>query len=757
MIKLTVNPNSQQPPHCFDKAAVIIGSGPVSQADLAIPGEKLEPVHVKIMEQEGRFVVINQANDPFATLNGIPFAKRTIKNGDILQIGETVILFESSLSKAPVRELWVQSEEELHGILEKALTSKSAQHHSHTSSYQPLQGGNSRSTNDASNAASNDELSPEEIDIERELERLAELELQDEGDPDPDVEALLHRLEGSEQMDSAHNEPVQPRITSPEPSPNLKQREMRTPPVSRPSLKDFYLSDIDEDLEGKEADGKGKGDKKRWSSSAFSYEGMSWNWKLIASFLSALLLLGMLLALFFYFSMKAKNRDEELKVAEGLADISMALTYAQFNHIQPRNQNWTDPEFLKNNLISVLASEYSPITSLDMHGLFNNTNYILRIYNSSDLSHYVIIAQPAPSLSQWVLPRAALVVDSKAMELRKMKDLKSLNRLMLNSNPLDGAGTSEVSLLIKQGELMPLARLASKSHKQGFNPPKALALLRPGAENLIYNAPRYYRFGEQFLKKAMAVAAVGNSDEINLLQEEIATLSHYPDIVLYASQGMQWTVRAQKMLSSLMPNNKILLAYLKLNTSGYVASSHLLMDEGRPSIALGEEPVPHEPVERADLFTQPPLSAGVSSVEPIQKEAEFVQTETKLETISAEDSLLQELRQLSLARGKALRDVENELLVLLMDQDREEALALLSRMEQILNKHRDQYLDQPEKLRKQMAAVQFLSKLQLLVAGYDALMRDQRDELVNTLTRIYQEHSDISYERFMDYVTEAGL
>ena len=94
MIKLTVNPGLRQPARCFDKANVIIGSGSFSQADLHLPGEILLDVHVQILEQDHRFVIINHANDPYATLNGAPFAKKTIKSGDILQIGNTQILFE---------------------------------------------------------------------------------------------------------------------------------------------------------------------------------------------------------------------------------------------------------------------------------------------------------------------------------------------------------------------------------------------------------------------------------------------------------------------------------------------------------------------------------------------------------------------------------------------------------------------------------------------------------------------------------------
>jgi len=706
MIKLTVSLESQQQVHIFDKGVVTIGSAFPLEADLSLPLEDLQPVHVKIMEAEGRFVTINQANDPFVTLNGAPFAKRTIKNGDILQIGRTYVAFEGTAAQAPRvnleprRESWIQSEEQLQNVLEKALSAKENQRVNPTSlrQHQPDIFG--------------------EIDIEKELLHLEELGLKEEWaqefENDSGIEALLKQLESAKT------------------APPIAAQPQKAP---RASLKDYDLNDFDEVQEIKKVEK--------------SVEEVGWNWKLITSLVSTLILLALLLALFFYFSMKAKNREEELRVAEGLSDISMALTYAQFNHIQPRNQNWTDPEFLKNNLISVLASEYSPITSLDMHGLFNNSNYILRIYNSSDLSHYLIIAQPAPSLSQWVLPRAAIVVDSHDMELRKLTDLKTLNRLMLNPNPLDGYGTNEVSQLIKQGELMPLSLLAAKVHKQGFNPPKALALLRPGAENLIYNAPRYYRFGEQFLKKVMSAAAVGNGDEIGDLQQHMALFSQYPDIVLYASQGMQWTVRAQKMLNTLLPNNKLLLAYLKLNSSGYVASSHLLMDEGSSAATLNET-VALEETSTVDRIDE---KAGVySNFEP--PKVEVVEETT---SSPSHQNLSQELQNLTLAQQEEQKGIEKELVSLLTNPERSEALLVIARMEQLLKKHHDQYLDQPKKLRKQQAAVQFLEQLQQLIARYDALQRDQRDDRVATLTRLYQENAEMPFDEFMEYVTAAGL
>ncbi len=48
-----------------------------------------------------------------------------------------------------------------------------------------------------------------------------------------------------------------------------------------------------------------------------------------------------------YFTFNEKNDEREFIAAQGLADMSMALTYAQMHQLKPLNQNWGDPDFLK--------------------------------------------------------------------------------------------------------------------------------------------------------------------------------------------------------------------------------------------------------------------------------------------------------------------------------------------------------------------------------------------------------------------------
>src|SRR5262249_43379368 len=143
------------------------------------------------------------------------------------------------------------------------------------------------------------------------------------------------------------------------------------------------------------------------------------------------------------------------------------------------------------------------------------------------------------------------VVDSKLMQLKKVADMKTLNRLLVNSNNLDNSNAIEVTNLVKHGELIPLNILAKKRKGQDFSPPKALILMRPGAENYIYNAPRYYQLGETILKRAIDLMEMpGSAYEMSRLKQDMSLLSKMHDMILYSSEGIQLTLDAQKAIAA---------------------------------------------------------------------------------------------------------------------------------------------------------------------------------------------------------------
>lgn len=446
-LKLTIS-NETRTLH-YEKGTVVIGSGGSHHADLVIPG--LQPVHVRFVDQNGQYYAINEANDPFVSLNGLPFRKKIILDNDFLELAPKITLLIEDLGSAPVPTV------ETHIV-----------------------------------AAPERKLKPIKInDLEEESEAV-------------------------------------------KPLPKGKIGGLGTTP--------FYK-----------------------------------NFKMV------FILAGMAIIFFtfiiggLYTKATEHSLEEEIVAAEGISDIAMALMYAQVNHLKPKKHNWSDPDFIRNNLNAVITHDFPALSNIDSHGQFATTPYILRTYTNTDFSHFIVIAQPSPGMTQWLVPRTAIVIDSKLMQLRKIKDLRTLNRLLVNPTILDGEQAESVTALIKQGELIPMASLAARRTKQGFTPPKALALFYPGAENRIYNAPRYYQFGQSIVQRALRAEESNHHERIRL-QQEMEILSLLPNMVLYSSNGMEVAMETQKRLTRIYPETKFISGYLKFNNKAHLISSNLLLD-----------------------------------------------------------------------------------------------------------------------------------------------------------------------------------
>lgn len=460
-------------------------------------------------------------------------------------------------------------------------------------------------------------------------------------------------------------------------------------------------------------------------------------WK-IASGVLGVLFVFLLLGWGSYYRILHQSEKETIFAAKGVADVAMALSYAQITHLKPQNQNWSDPDFIKSNLASILAQEYPSFATIDNQGQFRSCPYILRIYTSSHLSQFLVIAQPEPGFLQWLVQKEAIIVDSNGMELRHISDIKSLNRLLLNANTLDGAKAQEISNLVKQGKIIPLATLGCK---KGFAPPKALASLRPEAANLIYNAPRYYLFSETLLKntvqrtyqeenlKAQEISSLVRQGKINTLatlgrkgvappkvlsvlrpqayhapvqptlqrleesslQQLQAGLAHFPHIVLYSAQGIQKAIEAQKALKDLFPTAKFMVGYLSFNSRGVIASSHLLMDEIVPS------------------------GTGLSEIASLSKVVKY-----------SESSLLSQLRQLCMERQLALKKISDEIQILFLQNNEKEIKEIELQLDALLKK-------------------------------YALVNAEHRQKMEKKLTELRQENSTLPQEQFELLLKQSGI
>lgn len=559
MIKLTINPNKAPLVKIFDQKVITIGSGsgPI-RADLSLSDQSLQPIHVKILDEGTRCLVINLANDPFVTLNELPFGKKVIKDKDILSIGSQTILFE------------------LENRFETSLEFKRQQN----------------SLNLTLERMIDAQQSPKISEIENQLEAILSKEKQEKNEnlsAEMDIDDLMHEVEQFECLKENEESPPEefhpyfPSIDTDEEYESTEQkmtsdasRDQKTIPFvsHKKHAPEFQVGEFDDESENWILEKDGFSDSQEEKSL------LSINWKIVGTFTISILLILLLTVGALYFNVSAKNADEELKAAESIADIAMALKYAQIHHIKPNKKNWSDPEFIKSSLAQVIPHDYPSLVKIDPQGHLNDTSYSLRIYTSTDFSQFLVIAQPAPSILQWLIPKTAIVIDSKLMQLNKVYEMKTLNRLLVNSNNLDNSNAIEVTDLVKRGELISLYTLAQKRRGQDFSPPKALALLRPGAENYIYNAPRYYQLGETIMKRAIDLMEMpGSVYEMSRLKQDMSLLSKMHDMVLYSSNGIQLTLEAQKAIAAFVSNARFLTAYLKFDPEGIIISSHLIIDD----------------------------------------------------------------------------------------------------------------------------------------------------------------------------------
>jgi hypothetical protein len=158
--------------------------------------------------------------------------------------------------------------------------------------------------------------------------------------------------------------------------------------------------------------------------------------------------------------------------------------------------------------------------------------------------------------------------------------VRSLNRLLANADPLEGVNGKEITNLVKQGGLIRLSSLASESGHSDFAPPKNLAWVRPGAENFIYNAPRYYRLGQSLVQKAMSLStSKGSSQEVASFKQEVENFNWLNHFILYSDQGKKTALLVRQGLFMFAPSDKLLFGYLLFNAQGRIHQVYLLKDE----------------------------------------------------------------------------------------------------------------------------------------------------------------------------------
>ena len=662
MIKLTLNPDHESKVYTLDKQIIVIGQANAEHVDIPLNTPEAQARHVIIEEQNDRFIVVNAANDPFTSLNGLPFGKKPLKNFDRIEIGDTKIQFEfvdESIETAPAEMVPEPAADPIDDLLKEV----------------------------------------EQLSSPPQKEK-TEQTADQEPEPAPEIVE-------------------EPAPVSEEPPPEDVEAEDEEQPEP-PSSKKYYLQDFDDESEQWSEDGV-----ENSSSPSLTKGSLADTWKMLAGLLFAIIALSTVICSGVYFRASGKNSQEEKKIAAGIADIAMAMTHARLNHITPNKQNWSDPNFIRNNLARVLSPNLHTQAQIDSDGQFTRYPYRLRVYTSKNMDQFIVIAQPAPNFMQWLVHKKSIVVDSTSMEMRKITDLKALNRLLASPDPFEGSDGEELHRLIKEGTLMSLNSLAGHKNHWGFSPPKALGFIKPGAENYIYNAPRYYPFGEELLTKAIQLYQNSSSpSDVAIIQDEMDEISNFPNIILYTSEGLQMAVEAQKALSTFAPNSKFLVAYVKFNPKGFVASSHLLMNEERNDIAFLQSPR----TELAAFFNKSNGSdqeLDFLSLEP-DDDSLFVMEKASTDQVDQQHPLYLQLKASYDERKRALKSISRRMVELLNLQNKE----LYPGFQEAFSKLLDEYL---------------------------AANTTYQNKIIQELSALYQEYTEMPLEEFIKYVDKAKL
>lgn len=658
MIRLTLNANADPEIHLFNKSQILVGSDS-AQVDLVLTASYILPIHLKIIEQNKVFFAINEANDPFVSINDHPFGKKLLEDGDLIQVHQTEIRFE---------------------ILKEEKEAEGKNNNLAEAPDQKLQA------------------------VETKVNRLLNIELPF----DEDIEVLregefqhgnLNKILGEAKPFQDKNEEQIINLTkAQEAAKALSGRKIK------PSLKDDYLRDLEDD-----------NPKNR--SNPFAEEGETSHlyqaWKLILLFIfSTFAVIGVAGIILFY-SLSGKTEAQETKAAQGVADIAMSLTHAQLYQIKPHNQNWSDVDFLKKNLQAILPNLNSYASQIDGQGQFNCCPYSLRSYTNSDLSRFLLIAQPAPGLFYWLIPKSIIVLDSDSMELRTFTDVRAINRLLANSDPLDGVNGQEISAIVKQGKLIRLSVLANESGNLDFAPPKNIAWIKPGAENYIYNAPRYYRLGQGLLQKAINLStSKGTGQEVSILKQDVANFSRLNHIILYSDSKKNAALSKQSLML-FAPSDKFLFGYLLINNYGNIHEVHLLKEEN--------ESLP------ADGQNKPDLLAFENTLKPhVLDENEKEHAHHANAQIDYDHPIYIQLQALVVTRENELRPISAALFNLL-----------------------SQELDSPK--------AHFQTEFQNLFHTYLITNNRHKQAIKESIINLYHQYEDMPIDQFVAFVNDLHL
>lgn len=553
MITITVDLKSHHYQQTFNKDHLVIGSISDGDVDVLLALQDIQEEHVRVDYKNNSYYIHNVANDPFVTLNGMPFGKRRLNVGDRLAIHSVEIFFdflgqadEPSTEKEVTEALPIPSAQPLREIVENKILEKS--HHIQEVRPEP-----EKETITEDEYKQSFPEPPPLFDLEKEEE--------EENDSELDISEIESLLEEAERLESIFND------SDVKQSNEVKKlfedaEEVNSKPLHSILEDEADLSDQENDdlLQNNHPLHSKKNDLE---SSLNLTEEVKPKKKIGLWLLFIALLFAFLLILAAVELTSNPTRSQIINAAQTGADTSMSLLNAKLQHIKPHNQNWSDPNFLKDSLNTILSSRYQPFLDFDAKGALTESRYILRLYNTRDLSRFLVVLHPSSSIINWLSPNKAVLIDSQNMQIRLFSDFKPLQKILTSSLTLDSVDQELLTNLISQGDILPLEELIKDGDYPEFKVPAKLAALNPGAEDIIYNAPRYFKLTAPIADEAAEIGLeLENSPVLNGLTEQLTTLAQLPKLVIYSTEGLHGATMAQKGISAAGFNNRFPISYV---------------------------------------------------------------------------------------------------------------------------------------------------------------------------------------------------
>lgn len=297
--------------------------------------------------------------------------------------------------------------------------------------------------------------------------------------------------------------------------------------------------------------------------------------------IAAVFLVGMLFSgVFTWFYYKNQSEKNELAAMRGVADIAMAVTYAQVYNVQPYHNNWKDPDFIDGCLNAVLSSKYRAASPIAQGGQLKDNIYQIEVIASHGVEDFLIVAIPRKGMQQMMAPCPLIVLSSRTMDIRKSKAIEPWVQAMKEGDLIDKAFVETLQDLADREVSLRLASLNAGDYSQGFAVLKKISYYWPEGENKVYNAPRYFQLTEPIISKIIEYSERGlSAQEKSVLEEKVSALNRRGDVICYTSYGEEVAGKAAEALASFPANQTLLVAAVELEKDTKMIQSAKALDE----------------------------------------------------------------------------------------------------------------------------------------------------------------------------------